>query len=335
MVKAQELGIGEGLARPLSRPDDFSSETGKGISCSIDGIPVHVGNRASLVSNKIKIRPETFDAMEYLENMGQTAVVLSVEGTTEAVIGLRDTPRPEASFTVKTLAHMGIDVYLCTGDNSRTARVVAKEVGLKEEHVFAEVLPEGKKDCVELLQKKYKGTVAMVGDGVNDSIALAQSEVGIAIGAGSNIAIEAAAIVLMNSKLTDVISAIHLTRTIYHRICLNFVWALGYNTLAIPVGAGAFYSLMDVVLPPYVAGLAMIFSSLTVLGSSLLLNFYKPPKYNKPQEADETEARDNSLLSLFPLDPSDVYPGCQKAWDKTCACGINCRCGDGCCKKEV
>lgn len=294
-------------------------------------------------ANDIQVRPTTFDAMEYLENLGQTAVVLSIDGKTEAIIGLMDKPRPETSFTVKRLAAMGVDVYMLTGDNRRTAKVIANEIGLKPEHVFAEVLPEGKKDCVEMLQKKYKGTVAMVGDGVNDSVALAQSEVGIAIGAGANIAVEAAGIVLMNSKLTDVIAAIDLTRTIYNRICWNFVWALGYNTLAIPVGAGAFYPLMGVVLPPYVAGLAMVFSSLTVLASSLLLNTYKPPKFIS--DAYEHDASKDPVASFFSgpemlrqkalLLDTDTYPGCQRAWNKACACGANCRCSDACCKKKV
>ena len=300
-----------------------------------------MGNRKSLESNNVDTRPETFDAMEYIENMGQTAVVLSVDGKTEAVIGLMDKARPEASITVKTLTSMGIDVYMLTGDNSRTARVIANDIGLNPGHVFAEVLPEGKKDCVEMLQKKYKGTVAMVGDGVNDSVALAQSEVGIAIGAGANIAVEAAGIVLMNSRLTDVIAAIDLTRTIYYRICWNFIWALGYNTLAIPVGAGVFYSIMGVVLPPYVAGLAMIFSSLTVLGSSLLLNAYKPPKFES--ETSDVGGSDDNFASFYSgmeslrqplLLDTEVYPGCQRAWNKSCACGEDCRCGGECWKKN-
>lgn len=333
------MGIGEGLPRPLSKPEDFSSETGQGISCTMDGIRVHVGNRKSLESNQIKVREETSDAMAFLESKGQTAVVLSVDGTTEAVIGLIDKPRPEAAFTVKTLTNMGIDVYMLTGDNSRTARVVASDIGVKPEHVFAEVLPEGKKDCVESLQKKNKKTVAMVGDGVNDSIALAQSEVGIAIGAGANIAVEAADIVLMNSKLTDVIAAIDLTRTIYNRIRWNFVWALGYNTLAIPIGAGAFYSLMDVVLPPYIAGLAMIFSSLTVLSSSLLLNAYKPPKFEiKSHEANDHDKfyNESGFVDEKSLLLDVVFsPGCRGAWSKGCSCGPNCHCKSGCCTKKV
>lgn len=331
---AEEFGIGRDLGRPLSTPDEFNSETGKGISCKIDDIRVDVGNRKSLESHDIKVREGTFDAMTFLEDKGQTAVVVSVNGETEAVIGLIDKARVEATGTIKTLIHkMGIDVYMLTGDNLRTARVVAREIGLEnDENIFADVLPDGKKQCIETLQGRYNGKVAMVGDGVNDSPALAQAEVGIAIGAGANIAVEAASLVLMNSKVTDVVTAIDLTRKVYRRICVNFVWALGYNTLAIPVGAGFFYPLMDVVLPPWVAGLAMIFSSMTVLFSSLLLNAYRPPYI----EAIPTNLRGNENIASFYAAPqksvaAGVYPGCQNAWSQPCACGPICRCKGGCC----
>jgi len=247
---------------------------------------------------------------------------------------------------------------MLTGDNFRTARVVAAEIGLDLNHVIADVLPEGKVDCIKHLQEKYKGSVAMIGDGVNDSPALAQADIGIAIGAGTNIAVETAGIVLVNSKLTDVVTAIHLTRSIYKRIRWNFVWALGYNTLAIPVAAGFFYPLMEVVLPPYVAGLAMIMSSTTVLVSSLLLNRYKPPKYEKEYKLsahgqvnlDRIHMQKDGITTTIhcscgdsgvcncPADECSCegcaqhtkYPGCQSSWGKPCSCRDNCRCGEGC-----
>ena len=274
------MGIGDGLERPLVPVKDFSSEIGKGIKCTVLGHRVCIGNQKCMESNEIEISPGTLDAMNYLEERGQTSIIVSVDGQTEAVIGLIDQSKDEASLAVTVLQKaMGIDVYMLTGDNFRTAQVVAKDVGIPSSNVIANVLPEGKVECIQKLQKKHR--VAMVGDGVNDSPALATSDIGIAIGAGTDVAIETAGIVLVNSKLTDVIIALHLARTIYRRIQLNFVWALGYNTLAIPIAAGILYPVVHSALPPFLAAVAMILSSLSVLISSLLLNRYQPPKFEK------------------------------------------------------
>lgn len=174
IMKAAEMHIGEGLSRPLSRPDDFKNEPGAGIRCQILGHSIHIGNRRNLKFNDIEFGPETMDAMEYLENKGQTAVVVSVDGRAEAVIGLIDQAKDEAATTINVLKHaLDIDVYMLTGDNIRTAQVVAAELGLAPSHVIADVLPEGKVDCIKKLQTKYNGAVAMVGDGVNDAASLA------------------------------------------------------------------------------------------------------------------------------------------------------------------
>jgi len=175
---------------------------------------------------------------------------------------------------------MGIKVYMLTGDNIRTATVVGKDIGIASSSIIADVLPQGKVDCIKVLQSKGEH-VAMIGDGVNDSPAIAQADVGIAIGAGTDVAIETASVVLMNSKLTDVVTSIDLCRTIFSRIRLNFLWALGYNTLALPIAGGALYPLIKMVLPPFMAGIAMVLSSLSVLCSSLHLNRYSPPHIKK------------------------------------------------------
>jgi Cu+-exporting ATPase len=172
--KAAELGVGEGLVRALYRPEDFKSEPGAGIHCSIEGHRIHIGNRRNLTTNDITFGAETMDAMEFLENKGQTAIVMSVDGKAEAVIGLIDKAKDEAATTINVLKRgLGIDVYMLTGDNIRTAQVVAAELGLAPSHVIADVLPEGKVDCIKHLQEKYHGGVAMVGDGVNDAASLA------------------------------------------------------------------------------------------------------------------------------------------------------------------
>uniref|UniRef100_A0A7S4J9S3 P-type ATPase A domain-containing protein n=1 Tax=Odontella aurita TaxID=265563 RepID=A0A7S4J9S3_9STRA len=286
LARAAEHGIGEGLFRPLAPVEDFTAETGKGVKCVVRGHNVHIGNRRSLDSNAIRLSPGTHDAMEFLESRGQTAVVISVDGRTEAVVGLIDKAKDEATLAVNVLRHaMGVDVYMLTGDNVRTARVVAGDIGIAPQNVIADVLPEGKVDAVKRLQEEGvdgKGRrVAMIGDGINDSPALAQADVGMAIGAGTDVAVETAGIVLVNSKLTDVVVAMDLARTIYTRIRLNFVWALGYNSLAIPVAAGVLYPALHKALPPFMAALAMALSSLSVLVSSLLLNRYRPPRFEK------------------------------------------------------
>jgi soluble P-type ATPase len=171
---------------------------------------------------------------------------------------------------------MGVRVWMLTGDNLRAAATIAATVCISSSRVISEVLPQHKADKVADLQGKGC-SVAMVGDGVNDSPALAQADCGIAIGAGTDIAIETADMVLMRSELSDVITVIDLSRQALARIRLNFGWAFGYNGLLIPLAAGCFYPLIKVVMPPMAAGLAMSLSSVSVVCSSLMLKWYKPP----------------------------------------------------------
>lgn len=281
LAKAADLGIGEGLKHPLDSVDNFEAEVGKGVKCTVDDVTVHIGNRRCLTANDINVTPGTFDAMEHLENMGQTAVVVSINGRTEAVLGIMDQAKDEAALTVNVLQHVfGVKVHMLTGDNIRTARTVARDIGIPSTNVIADVLPSEKIEYIKQLRLDGEH-VAMVGDGINDSPALAEADVGIAIGSGTQIAHEAAGIILVNSKLTDLLVAIDLAKTIYLRIRLNFMWALGYNTLAIPIAAGIFYPLTHTALPPYVAAFAMALSSVSVLTSSLSLNRYKPPIFSE------------------------------------------------------
>lgn len=287
LAKASDLGIGNGLKRPLESVDNFEAEVGKGVKCTVNDVTIHIGNRRCLTANDINITPGTFDAMEHLENMGQTAVVVSINGRTEAVLGIMDQAKDEAALTVNVLQHVfGIKVHMLTGDNIRTARTVAQDIGIPATNVIADVLPAEKIEYVKQLRLEGEH-VAMVGDGINDSPALAEADVGIAIGSGTQIAHEAAGIVLVNSKLTDLLVAIDLARTIYFRIRLNFMWALGYNTLAIPIAAGIFYPITHTALPPYVAAFAMALSSVSVLTSSLSLNRYQPPVFSEKKYGRE------------------------------------------------
>ena len=311
----------------------FQREEGNvGIKCTVNGHVINIGNRACLEVNGIEIRPGTLDAMEYLEDRGRTAIALAVDGKTEAVLGLIDTAKDEAAFTINVLKAMGIKVMMVTGDNFRTARVVAADIGISPQNVVAGVLPEGKVDCIKRLQRAGE-CVGFIGDGTNDAGALAQSHIGIAVGCGTDVAIESAGVVLVNSKLTDVIVAIHLARTIYSRIRLNFVWALGYNSLAIPIASGVLYPIVHMALPPFMAAIAMAMSSLSVLLSSLLLNRYRPPQFDKKygRYLRDGELGLEKISMILPNGSHAVLP-------VTCYCmedGGECKCPPGECKCGV
>ena len=201
-------------------------------------------------------------------------------------LGVYDAPKPEAKSTVLALKRLGINVWLCTGDHKITARSLAKIVGIDDDKVRAEVRPDGKAELVAELQLRTKRLkccsgearhckVAFVGDGINDSVALSQASVGIALGSGTSVAIDAADIILTSSDLHDVIVAIHLSRVVFNRIMYNFLWATAYNIFSIPFAAGI---LASWTLPPALAGMMMPFSSISVVLSSLLLKCYKKPQ---------------------------------------------------------
>jgi P-type Cu+ transporter len=205
------------------------------------------------------------------------------------VFGIVDPLRKESKSTIAALRSMGVDVWLCTGDHDITARAVAREVGIDESNVCSGVTPEGKADLVSRLHSAYPSSatqwrrvrkprsVAVVGDGINDAVALARADVGIAIGAGTEVAVEAADVVLIRSSLHDVVVALHLSKVVFRRILMNFVWAMGYNVCALPFAAGVLYPFTDFRLPPELAGLMMAFSSVSVVASSLLLRRYQRP----------------------------------------------------------
>ncbi|XP_043689474.1 copper-transporting ATPase RAN1-like [Telopea speciosissima] len=254
---------------------DFSALPGRGVQCFINGKRVLVGNRKLLLENGVTIPDEAENFLVELEESGKTGILVAYNDTLIGVLGLADPLKREAAVVVEGLKNLGVQPVMVTGDNWRTARAVAKEVGIQD--VRAEVMPSGKVDAIRSFQKDGS-TVAMVGDGINDSPALAAADVGIAIGAGTDIAIEAADYVLMRNNLEDVITAIDLSRKTFARIRLNYVFAMGYNVVAIPVAAGVFFPLLRFRLPPWVAGACMALSSVTVVCSSLLLRRYKRPR---------------------------------------------------------
>ncbi|XP_004293784.1 PREDICTED: copper-transporting ATPase RAN1 [Fragaria vesca subsp. vesca] len=254
---------------------DFFALPGRGIQCLIDGKLILVGNRKLMTESGIDIPTDVENFVVELEESAKTGILVAYEGNLVGVLGVADPLKREAAIVIEGLVKMGVRPVMVTGDNWRTAQAVAKEVGIKD--VRAEVMPAGKADVVRSFQKDGS-IVAMVGDGINDSPALAASDVGMAIGAGTDIAIEAAHYVLMRNNLEDVITAIDLSRKTFTRIRLNYVFAMAYNVIAIPIAAGVFFPSLGIMLPPWVAGACMAMSSVSVVCSSLLLRRYRKPR---------------------------------------------------------
>ncbi|KAF8932433.1 hypothetical protein BGZ52_010217 [Haplosporangium bisporale] len=272
---------------------EFSSSTGQGVQCTVtlaspstssssssSNFRVVVGNKSWLADNHIAL-PEALDTDQATqERAGRTTVLVALNGLFAGYISLSDKVKPEAARTVAKLQQMGIQVAMVTGDQPLVARVIADEVGIEEVH--AGVSPSGKTQIVITMQGQGQ-CVAMIGDGINDSPALAQSDLGIALVSGTDIAMEAADMVLMRGDLTDVVAAVDLCRTIFRRIRLNFAWACVYNVLGVPFAMGVFLP-WGLHLHPMLAGLAMAFSSVSVVASSLMLK-----RWEKPCVEDETE----------------------------------------------
>jgi Cu+-exporting ATPase len=275
-----EHPLGEAIVREaksrslsLSSPAEFEAIAGHGIRARVDGRAVLLGNRRLMESAGIPLGGA--DAtIGRLQAQGKTAMILAVDGKVGGVVAVADTPKETAKAAVAALRKMGVEVVMLTGDNERTARAIAAELGIDE--VLAEVLPGQKAEKVKELQAKGK-TVAMVGDGINDAPALAQSDVGIAIGSGTDVAMEAGGIVLIKDDPRDVVSSIQLSKRTVGKIRQNLFWAFFYNTAFIPVAAGLFIALgLGFGLHPVFAGAAMGFSSVSVVSNSLLLKRFKP-----------------------------------------------------------
>lgn len=262
-AKAQNLA--------LTEAKNFEAIPGHGARANVNGKQILVGNRKLMRDHHIAF-DDLQQSAESLEGAGRTVIYAAIDGKLAGLIAIADAPRESSKATVAKLKSLGIQVAMLTGDNRGTAQRIAQELGI--ETVFAEVLPGQKSDKVKELQSQGK-RVAMVGDGINDAPALAQADVGIAIGAGTDVAMETADIVLMKSEPFDVVKAIQLSKATVSKMKQNLWWAAGYNTIAFPIAAGVFYPAFGLMLRPEIGAIAMSGSSLIVAVNALLLKYTK------------------------------------------------------------
>jgi len=233
-----------------------------------------IGNRAMLTEKKIPLPPGLEESLAMMERDGKTGIIVAVDGGVAGVIGISDTLKDHSKEAVSELAKMGIGVAMITGDNEKTASAIARQIGI--ERVIAQVLPQDKANEVKRLQQQGE-VVAFVGDGINDAPALAQSDVGIAIGSGTDVAIETGDLVLIKDDPLDAVAGIQLSRKVMTRIKQNIFWAFAYNSALIPIAAGVLYPFTGYTFKPELAALAMAISSVTVISLSLMLKSYMPP----------------------------------------------------------
>lgn len=277
----------------LSPVTDFTAVPG-GICANLDGSAIYAGNldymtRCGIDTSSIS------DTAQILARQGKTALYFARESRLLGLIAVADVVKPDSAAAIKTLRETGREVVLLTGDNETTAQAIARQVGVSR--VIAQVLPTDKAECVEKLQKEGRCTV-MVGDGINDAPALARADVGLAIGAGTDIAIESADVVLMRSSLWDIVTATELSRAVIRNIRENLFWAFIYNAIGIPVAAGILYPSLGLTLNPMIAAAAMSLSSVCVVTNALRLRLWKGPvcpvteekttKVNQTEKQEET-----------------------------------------------
>jgi Cu+-exporting ATPase len=276
--RGSEHPLGEAIVRGAAeqglaetRADRFQAIPGKGIEASIEGREVLLGNESLLTERGVAAGPLAARWAE-LASAGKTPMFIAVGGKAAGIVAVADLPKPSSALAVKTMREMGLEVIMLTGDNRRTAQAVAAAVGV--DRVLAEVLPKDKAEAVKRIQAEGR-RVAMVGDGINDAAALAQADIGIAIGSGTDVAIESADLVLMRDDLQDVPAAIALSRATIRNIKQNLFWAFGYNVLGIPIAAGLLHAFGGPLLNPIFAAAAMSMSSVSVVSNALRLRRFR------------------------------------------------------------
>ena len=275
---------------------DFSTHVGLGVSArNEEGRLLFAGNAALFEKMNTPLSAHVTDLVATLEGEGKSVVITAENSTVIGVFAVADTLREDSAFAVKKLRALGVEAVMLTGDNRGAAKKIATRAGITVFH--AELLPEEK----ELLVREYaaKGRVAMVGDGINDAPALARADVGVAIGAGTGVAVESAGVVLMGNRLTDAVAAIELSRATCRNIRQNLFWALLYNTLCIPLAAGVFYPVWGLLLIPMIASAAMSLSSLFVVTNALRLGRFVPPILKTQNKNENISNKEGEAAMLF------------------------------------
>jgi Cu+-exporting ATPase len=281
IIKAKD----EGLAI-LSSPDFFEAVSGRGLRARYADHTILIGNRKLMEENKLSVSSAIETKLKQFESEGKTATIIAIDYNLSGIIVFADTIKDEAGEAIDSLKLMGMDVVMLTGDNERTAKAVAYQLGISK--VFSQVLPQQKEQVISSL-KKNGNVVAMVGDGINDAPALAQADLGIAIGSGTDVAKETGGIILIKGDLRDVVTALDLGRKTVSKIKQNLFWAFAYNAGLIPIAGGILVPFGGVGIfgwLPMLAGLAMAMSSVTVVGNSILLGRYKPGSKKERREED-------------------------------------------------
>ena len=266
--KAKEMGL------EFDSTASFENVTGKGLKAELNGSSVFAGNLALMNANEIDVSSHAVDKYHELESLSKTIIFIAQENSVKGILSLSDRIKSNSKRTIDELHKMGVETYMLTGDNESTALNVAREVGI--DNVRAGVLPENKLSIVKEAQENNTKKVLFVGDGINDAPALTQADIGVAMGNGTDIAMESGDIVVMEGDLENVVAAVQFSKKVMRRIKENIFWAFAYNSILIPVAAGVLYPAFGITFEPALAGLAMAMSSVTVITLSLMLKRYVP-----------------------------------------------------------
>jgi Cu+-exporting ATPase len=293
----------------LGKAEDFQAVVGKGLTATVDGKKVLIGNEKLMTENGISLTDGKAKA-EALADEGKTPLYVASEGMLAGIIAVADTLKAQSPEAVARLREQGIEVVMITGDNARTANAIARMAGIDK--VLSGVLPQDKAEAIKKMQAEGR-RVVMVGDGINDAVALVQADVGVSVGSGTDVAMESADVVLMKNNIMDVVTAMELSRATLRTIKQNLFWAFFYNVIGIPIAAGVLYTALGLRLNPMIAAAAMSFSSVTVVGNALRLSFALDGRRKKEMK----ESGESCPTGVCPIEIQNLQEGNEMIMTKT------------------